>query len=130
MAITLTYLTTTVTLHDDMRWTNEFSWTPVQQATQYTITGALLVDTAVRQTGRPITLEGDSTSGWLTYATLQSLQSLAAVVGAEMTLNLRGLARTVVFDHASGAIVATPVGPEADPLGTDYWVASLKFIEV
>ena len=34
MAITLTYLTTTVTLHEDMRWTNEFSWTPVQQATQ------------------------------------------------------------------------------------------------
>ena len=130
MATTLTYLTTTVTLHDDMRWPNEFSWTPVQQTTQYTITGALIVDAAVKLTGRPISLEGDSTSGWLTYSTVQQLQSLASVVGAEMTLNLRGQARTVVFDHASGAIVATPVGPEAVPEGTDYYVVSLKFIEV
>lgn len=130
MAITLAYLATTITLHEDMRWVNEFSWSPVQQTTQYTITGALIVDAAVKQTGRPITLEGDTTSGWVTYATLQSLYAMAAVVGAEMTLTLRGQARTVVFDHAGGAIAATPVGPEADPQNGDYWVASLRFIEV
>ena len=42
--ITLTYDTTTLYLSERLQWTDEYEWTPVQQATEYRITGALLIE--------------------------------------------------------------------------------------
>ena len=39
MAITLTYSGTTLALSDRLAWTDEFSWSPVQQAMEYSTTG-------------------------------------------------------------------------------------------
>jgi len=61
MAITLTYNATTAHLSDRLAWTDEYSWSPVVQATAPSTTGALLVDVGVLQAGRPITLEGVDT---------------------------------------------------------------------
>ena len=44
MSITLTYNGTTATLSDRLQWSAEFDWSPVEQATAYSTTGALLIE--------------------------------------------------------------------------------------
>jgi hypothetical protein len=48
-----------------------------------------------------------------------------------MTLTgLRSATRTVVFDHASGAISAQSVVDFSDPIDSDPYAVTLKFIEL
>ena len=58
MTTTISDGTTTVTLSDDLLQEGEHGWSPVQQATTHTLTGALWVDVSIKQAGRPITLAG------------------------------------------------------------------------
>ena len=107
--ITLTHAGTTLTLSNRLDWTDEFDWHPVEQATSYSTTGALLIDVATRQAGRPITLQGTDTQAWMTRTTMLQLAAWAALPGAALTLVLRGVARDVVFDHAQGGFSAEPI---------------------
>ncbi len=107
--ITLAHAGTTLALSDRLDWTDEFDWHPVEQATAYSTTGALLIDVATRQAGRPITLQGTDTQAWMRRADMLQLAALAAIPGAQLTLVLRGTARQVVFDHAQGGFSAQPV---------------------
>lgn len=107
--ITLAYAGTTLALSDRLDWTDEFDWHPVEQASSYSTTGALLIDVATRQAGRPITLQGTDTQAWMRRADMLQLAALAAIPGAQLTLVLRGVARQVVFDHAQGGFSAQPV---------------------
>ena len=109
MSITLTYNGTTATLSDRLQWVDEFAWSPVEQATAYSTTGALLVDVAVKQAGQPITLEGTDTNAWITRALCSTLQAWAALPGIQLGLVLRGQAHQVIFDHAKGGFSAQPV---------------------
>ena len=109
MSITLTYNGTTATLSDRLHWADEFDWSPVEQATAYSTTGALLVDVAVKQAGQPITLEGTDTNAWITRALCSTLQAWAALPGIELDLVLRGTAHRVIFDHAKGGFAAQPI---------------------
>lgn len=108
-SITLAYEGTTLALSDRLDWADEFDWHPVEQASSYSTTGALLIDVATRQAGRPITLQGSDTQAWMTRAEMQQLAALAAIPGAQLTLVLRGVGREVVFDHAQGGFSAQPV---------------------
>ena len=45
-------------LPDDLLWADEHAWSPAVASTSYLITGALLIQSATRQAGRPITLVG------------------------------------------------------------------------
>ena len=109
MSITLTYNGTTATLSDRLQWTDEFDWSPVEQATAYSTTGALLVDVAVKQAGQPITLEGTDTNAWITRALCGTLQAWAALPGIELDLVLRGTTHRVIFDHAKGGFSAQSI---------------------
>ena len=109
MSITLTYSGTTATLSDRLHWSDEYDWSPVEQSTEYSTEGALLVDVAVKLAGRPITLEGSDTAAWLSRAVCDTLQAWAALPGIELTLVVRGVAHTVMFDHAQKGFAATPV---------------------
>jgi len=40
-----------------MVWVDEFDWNPVEKSIEYSITGALLIDSGVRLAGRTITLQ-------------------------------------------------------------------------
>lgn len=96
MAITLG----AITLPSGLVWSDEFSWTPVQQSSDYSLTGALIVQQAVKQAGRPITLAGQSAgrdhTAWITRADLLSLQAALAIAGATFALTLHdGRAFTV-----------------------------------
>ena len=132
MAINLTKASTTLTLPDALNWSDEFTWSPVQQTKTYTTTGALLIEESTRQAGRPITLQGSADSTWCTRELVITLHAWSATPGAAMTLVLRGTSRQVTFDHERGALEGLPVlfyadGSVAD---TDYYVPTLRFLEL
>lgn len=124
--------TATLTLPGDLLWTDENSWHPVEQATERTITGALIVSVAARAKGRPITLAPeDDGSAWMTRSTLEALRNLAAAPGKVMTLTLRGVSYSVMFRHHDGAAVdASPVVHFSDVEPGDYYRATLRLMEV
>lgn len=122
--------TTTITIADGLAWTDEFMWAPVEQSDQRTITGALVVQTAVRIAGRPITLAPDDEgSGWMTRAALDQCKVWAAVPGQLLTVTYRSVARTVLWRHQDGAIAASPVQFTNEVDATDFYRATLRFLE-
>ena len=132
MSITLTYNGTTATLSDRLQWVDEFAWSPVEQATAYSTTGALLVDVAVKQSGQPITLEGADTNAWITRALCSTLQAWAALPGIELDLVLRGTTHAVIFDHAQGGFSAQPIWRLLDGEITPelFYRPTFKFLKV
>lgn len=137
MSITLTHPTAgpsgtplALPLPSDLIWTNEFGWQQVLQTTEYTTTGALLVEAWAKQTGRPIELRGGVDYAWCQHTTLQTLQAWAAQPAQPLTLTRNGTAHTVLMDHAGGAITAEPVVPYSDPLPQDIYTLTLKFIQL
>ncbi len=130
MSITITDGTTTVNLPADLLWSDEFEWHPVEQRSEQTITGALVVQVAARLAGRPITLQSGNNFAWLTRAQLDTLKTWAGVVGKQMTLTIRGTARTVMFRHDQGAIAAEMVMYHAAPTASDYYVCAVRFLEI
>jgi hypothetical protein len=135
MAITLTHPTAgvggtplAVTLPPDLIWENEFAWRQVEQTTQYTSTGALLVDQWVKQAGRPMVLKGDATYGWALRSLLNTLNAWAAQTELQLTLLRNGTPWTVIFDQAANAIEAEPVVPYSDPEDGDHYAITLRFL--
>ena len=132
MSITLTYKGTTAHISDRLDWQDEFSWSPVDQATSYSTTGALLVDVALKQAGRPLTLIGTETDAWITRALCSTLQAWAELPGIQLTLVLRGQPRQVMFDHAKGGFTGKPVFKLQDGEQTldQLYLPTFRFIEV
>lgn len=132
MSITLQYTTTTLDLPEDLFWNDENSWHPVEQAVQRSITGALIVSSAARQAGRPITLAPeDDRSAWMDRAMLETLRSWAAVPGRTMALTLRGVTRNVIFRHHDGvAVEARPLIHYSDVQPDDFYLVTLRFMEI
>lgn len=67
-----------LTLPDDLLWVDEHAWTPAVVSVSYLLTGALLVESALRQKGRLITLQGAADMAWVTRQTLNTLYDWAA----------------------------------------------------
>lgn len=135
MPITLTHGAQTLTLPvaaDQLEWVDEYSWSPVSQERSISLTGALLIEEAVQQAGRPITLVGADDRAWCTRALLLSLMAWAADPGREMQLTLAdGRVFDVMFDHAAGAIDARPVLYQVPVSDDDPCVVSaLRFVEI
>lgn len=133
MSLTLSDGTTTVTLHPDLMWSDEFNWHPVEQHAERTITGALVVMPALRDGGRPITLEPeDDESAWMARADVQQLRNWAAVPGQELNLTLRGETRAVVFRHEDGGLEARPVVhfSDSDIADQDFYRCVLRLMEL
>lgn len=132
MTITLTYSGTTATLSDRLHWTDEYNWSPVEQSSEYSTEGALLVDVALKQAGRPITLDGTDTAAWITRALCDTLQAWAALPGIELTLIVRGVARTVMFDHARTGFEARPIWKLLDGEITPelFYLPTFRFLEI
>ncbi|MDZ4282821.1 MAG: hypothetical protein U1C04_18905 [Hydrogenophaga sp.] len=127
---TLTYDGTTVVLPPDLLWMDEFAWQGVEQSREYTSTGALVIEEFAMQAGRPITLQGGVDYAWCLRSELTTLNTWARVAGAQLTLNLHGVDRDVVWDHGGGAVRADPIVPYSDPLPGDPYSLTLKFVEV
>lgn len=134
MAIALTHTPSgiTLTLPDALNWTDEYTWSAVEQTKTYTTTGALLIEEAVKQAGRPITLEGSEDRTWCTRALVDQLHTWAAMPGIVLTLTLRATSRSVTFDHEKGALQGLPVIFYADGSidATDWYVPTLRLLEL
>lgn len=117
-------------LDEQFRWPDEFTWDQVEQSAEYTSTGALILDAWAKQAGRPITLQSDANRAWCERGALRTLRSWASQPGLELTLLLRGVSRQVVFNHEGGALDAEPVDDVVDPIDTDPYVVTIRFLEL
>lgn len=122
----------TLTLNPDLFWSDEFSWNPVEQTSERSITGALIVQSGLLVSGRPITLQPfDDESAWTTLSDVTTLKAWAATPGLQMVLNIRGANKNVIFRHEErDALIAKPVVYYSNADTTDYYLVTLKLIEV
>ena len=124
-----------LTLPDDLLWTDEHAWTPAVASMSYLVTGALLVQSAVRQAGRPITLAGAIDMAWVTRATVAALYEWAVVpLGVssgrfELTL-ADSRVFTVAFRHGETPVEAEPVAGFPARSDDDFYRLTLRFLEL
>jgi hypothetical protein len=131
MTITLTDGTTPLTLPDDLDWSDEYTWQQVEQSAEYALTGALVVEAATKQAGRPITLQGADDRAWIARAALDQLRAWATVPGQVLQLALRGSTRDVVFRHQDTAIDnVEQILFYSDPQAGTWYRCTLRFMEV
>jgi hypothetical protein len=117
-----------ITLPDDLIWTDEFAWSPLQQSKTYSLTGALILETGAMQAGRPITLAGSDDAAWITRAALKTLYAKLTTT-ASMSLALNdGRVFTVAFNHDDKPIEARPVFDYSTPADDDFYTLTLKLI--
>jgi hypothetical protein len=130
--ITLDKNGTAIQLSDRLDWVDEFDWSPVEQSITYSTTGAMHVDVGVKQAGRQITLHGTETAAWLARNVCDTLYAWAALPGAQFTLTLRGIDRTVIFDHAKGGFSAKPLWSvlDGEQDGDELLAPTFHFLEV
>ncbi len=125
----------TVTLPEDLDWTDEYSWSGVRMQEDVSISGTTHLQVSGRTggKGRRITLAGAADAAWIDRSVLDQLIALRDIADlTPMTLTLAD-ARvfSVLFDHTAGdPIAATPVLPGREALSDNPYVVTLKFIEV
>ncbi|WP_066016823.1 MULTISPECIES: hypothetical protein [Endozoicomonas] len=122
----------TITLPDDLLWINEFEWNPVEQTTERSLTGALLVQEGQLLYGRPIVLSGNGEAGWVSRLTVKSLFALSKAANKTMTLTLPDNRQfSVIFDRSNGAPVeAQQVLPFAYPEDCDHYHLKVRLITI
>ena len=122
-------------LPDDLLWADEHGWTPAVASTSYLITGALLIQSATRQAGRPITLVGAVDMAWVTRATVEQLRLWAAMPVGSATGRFAltfadGRAFTVAFRHSDTPVECEPVLGIPARADTDFYRLTLRFLEL
>lgn len=131
MTISLSDGTTTLSLPDDLIWSDQHTWSPVEQRVERSISGALLIDSGLRIVGRPLTLEGSESAAWMPLATVSQLRAWAAVPDKTLNLNLRGsLFAVALRHHDAPAIDVKPVIDYAAPDAQDWFWGTLKLMEI
>ena len=116
-------------------WADEHAWTPAVASVSYLVTGALLVQSAVRQAGRPITLAGAIDMAWVTRATVATLYEWAAVpLGVSSGRFELKLADSRVFEvafrHGDTPVEAEPVAGFPARSDDDFYRLTLRFLEL
>lgn len=131
MTTTLSDGTTTVTLEDDLDWMDEFSWSPIVQTVDLSVTGASLVQVGVRQAGRPITLQGDERRAWVKFPIVQQLDAWSHIAGKVLTLVIRGVSRQVMFrHHDTPSFDAREIWGEVPTLASQNFAVTIKLMEI
>jgi hypothetical protein len=115
-----------ITLPDHLVWRDEFDWLPVAHSSERSLTGKLLVEESPLIKGRPITLEGD----WATRDVVEQLYTLASQPSQAHSLNIDGCVFSVMFRRGEQPVSAVPIKPSADPVSNDYYLLTLRLIEV
>lgn len=128
LEITLTDGTDVVSLPPGLQWRDEFSWSPVEHSTDYSLTGSLVVQEGERQDGRPITLYGGTEGAWIDRATLEALYAMASVPNQPMTLALWGRTFSVMFRRP--AIEAQEIMRQANPGPDHQYAVTVNLMEI
>lgn len=130
MAAPLTHTLGGIDIPRTLVWVEEFNWVAPVSAHEYSLTGALIVDTAIRQAGRPITLQGIADHGWIRHGALKNLHTLVNATTATLSLVLAdGRAFTVRF-APENPIAATPVARAELPPEDLPYAVTLRLVSV
>ena len=109
-------------------WDDEFAYTPVDQNVRYTLGGKPIIETAVRKSGRPITLRCQ----WVSLVNLRQLESLRDQANTVMDLLLsddRSFA--VAFRHTDNPpLDVVPIVERPSYDDGDYFDVTIKLIQV
>ena len=121
-----------IELPEDLWWEDETDWTPVAQSdTEFSVTGSLMIDTGVKQAGRPITLAGAEDASIVARSTILALMAKVAIPAHEMTLAIDARSFTVVFRHGDGnPVEAVPMYKKSPPADEDYYWLTIRLLEV
>lgn len=124
-----------IQLPDDLLWVDEFDWVPLTATNSYSLTGALIIEQAVRLYGRPITLQcPDQEMAWVDRATALQLIAQANVPGKKFHLTFEYPTDTrqftVSFDNSQKPVEVTPVKGFSNHDSQEYVCAKLNLIEV
>lgn len=132
MSITLFDGTTTLTLPPDLQWVDQYQWAGTEQAVTRSLTGAMIIQTAAKSAGRPITLQPPADNGaWWARSNWGQVQTWLDDPALTLTLTIYATAYTVRFrHHEAPAAEARPVMFFADPADIDWILPSFKFITV
>jgi hypothetical protein len=117
-----------VTLPGDLKWSDEFAWSPVARSQEYGLTGSLIIQESTRQAGRPITLTAQNESQgyiWLARSIVEALYTLASTAGWSGTLTLAD-SRTFAVAFRDEGISAEPVQHIAPHDDADAYTLTLK----
>lgn len=125
----------TVLLEDGFLFSDEFNWKPIEQNQEYAVDGTLIVQEGKKKSGRPITLLSKTDNqGWIKRSVLSVIQDWSALQDEQFTLVFEYPHDTrqfnVIFNHAEGAIEADTVKGFPTVSDSDYYRATLRFIEV
>jgi hypothetical protein len=140
MANTLSKGSTVLALPGNLMPSDEWrNWSPMVQSTEYSLSGAIVIESAEKQAGAPLTLEGGDRWVWLTGAQCDAIDALLADISEPLTLTLHdGVARTVLprIEDGKKPLRRTPVpmlagSGLADPTSaTKYVIEQLMFWEL
>lgn len=124
-----------IALPNDLLWEDELSWVPPAAKETYSLTGALIVEMAARQAGRPITLRSaDESMGWVTRETVAQLRAWASVLDKKYRLVLEYPTDTrtfvVMFKHSATPVEARPVKGFPGHEDEDYFTVTIRLMEV
>ena len=138
MAITLGV----IALPAGLVWSDEQEWSPIDQQTTYSLTGAMIVEEASKLAGRPITLTGQTDglahTAWISRADLATLRTALDTPLAQFTLTLHdGCAFTVIPRRdGNGPLVAVPLPavksffPGNPDASYQYLLQAVRLLEV
>lgn len=119
-----------VELPRGMLWVDEFAWSAVQKGVDRSITGAQIIDVSAKLEGRPITLQGTESQGWISRATLLAVQTLANNPEGEYDLVLAD-GRSFRAQFAPDTpLEAQPISRPELPATSHPYVATLRLITV
>lgn len=121
-------VSTTLTLPNDILWEDEHSWYGVVHESGYTLTGALVVEVSQKLAGKPVTLRSRPNMSWIPKATFDVLKAWAETPGKQLTLTIRGVSHTVIFDHSNTAIESEVVGYYRDTQDPKWYIVTMRFI--
>lgn len=122
-------------LSDDLLWSDEHAWSPTLSSVSYLVTGALLIQSGVRQSGRAITLVGPIDMAWTARSVIDTLydwaaEPLAASSGRFELSLIGGRVFTVAFRHAEVPIEAEPVTGFAAHSSSDFYRLTLRLMQI
>lgn len=128
-----------ITLVGDLIWSDEFQYTSVARNSEYSLTGALIVQESTKQAGRPITLEckpesqselaGADSLIWVYRQDVLALYTKAQTIGLTMTLTLAD-GRTFSVMFREDGFEARPVIHIAPHADQDPYYFTIKLVTV
>ena len=127
----MTIILGSITLPDDLEWSDEFEWSPVEDAIDTALSGSLVIHSGTRPKGRTITLEGSDSAAWITRSVLDQIKALADSNPSDLMLGYHGRNFNVRFRYSEKPYSARPVVFYSGvSLPDDYYTITIRLMEV